>query len=330
VGTVYGPEVQFNTPTTATLTATISSTITSYTAILGGVLSSTGGATTTIGINYTTNADFTGTYSTTTINSNAVAGTYTTTISGLTASTNYIVRTFATNSAGTSYGPTISFSTPVAPLVVGDVSGGGIVYYILKSGDNGYDANVQHGLIIPFNTISRQSTNPLPAIIETQIALNSNIISGAQYDGTLVGKANTDAIIANQGLVGTYAALYCRNYINPTSKTFNSVTYTFPQYNDWYLPSLAEINLFRTYLYATHYSKGNFFNYGNNLTYYLGVSGNGNDYAWGKYLTSTVGTDGNNGKYANNYVEGNGISWLTYNGGGTESDRLVVMPIRAF
>jgi hypothetical protein len=39
VGTVYGPEVSFSTPNTATLTSTTSSTITSYTAILGGVLS---------------------------------------------------------------------------------------------------------------------------------------------------------------------------------------------------------------------------------------------------------------------------------------------------
>ena len=324
-GTVYGPEVQFATPNTATVASTITSTITSSTAILGGVLSSTGGATTTIGIMYSTASDF-GTSTSTIINSSAVAGTYTTTISGLSAVTTYHAKAYATNTAGTTYGPTISFTTPVAPIAVGDVYGGGIIYYIFKSGDNGFVNGETHGLIAPFNSISRQSTNPLPPIIESQIGKSAATISAAQFDGLLVGKTNTDAIIANQGSTGTYAALYCRNYANPTSKTFNSVTYTFPVYNDWYMPSIAEINKFRAYVWGVHPSRGFYTNYSNNLIYYNGTSGNGNDYAWGKYLSSTMTAQ----RYKLYYLESGNEDGSTAYNGWTENDRLVVMPIRSF
>jgi hypothetical protein len=146
VGTVYGPEVSFATPTTATLSSTITSTITSSTAILGGVLSSTGGAKTSIGIMYSTASNF-GTFSTTSINLNAVAGTYTTTISGLSELTTYHAKAFATNTVGTTYGPTIIFSTSAAPVVLGSSYGGGIVVYLYQSGDVRYVAGETHGLI---------------------------------------------------------------------------------------------------------------------------------------------------------------------------------------
>ena len=217
-------------------------------------------------------------------------------------------------------------TTAAAPITIGSVYGGGIVYYILQSGDNGYDANVQHGLIAPFNSISRQSTSPLPPIVESQIGKSAATISGATNVGTLLGRTNTDAIIANQGSTGTYAALYCRNYANPTSKTFNGVSYTFPVYSDWYMPSTLEIQKFRAYVWSVHPSKGSYINYGSNLIYYNGTLGNGNDYAWGKYLSSTMTGQG----YHINYVETNSDTETTpYNGWG-ETDRLVVMPIRSF
>ena len=309
----------------ATNFTTTSGTIGSTTAVLGGVISTTNAVTSSIGIMYSTDANF-GTYSSTTIQSNVAAGTYTTSISGLTSTTNYFAKSFIVNKAGTSYGTVVSFTTAAAPLTLGSVYGGGIVFYILQSGDNGYDANIQHGLIAPFNSISRQSTNPLPPIVESQIGLNAATISGALNNGTLLGKENTDAIIANQGSTGTYAALYCRNYANPTSKIFNSVTYTFPVYNDWYMPSIVELNKFRAYVWSLHPSRGSYTNYGGTLIYYNGTSGNGNDYAWGKYLSSTMTGQ----RYKLYYLEsGNEDGSAAYNGW-TEFDRLVVMPIRSF
>jgi uncharacterized protein (TIGR02145 family) len=223
-GTVYGPEVQFATPNTATVASTITSTITSSTAILGGVLSSTGGATTIIGIHYTTNANFTGAFSSTTINTNAVAGTYTTTISGLTPVTSYIARSFATNAAGTTYGPTVSFTTPVAPIAVGDSYQGGKVFYIFQPSDlgRGYVAGETHGLIAA--TVDQSTTG---------IAWNVGTFktTGATERSLGTGLSNTNKIIAEHG--ATSAAGVARAYRGGS-------------YSDWYLPSEAELNLLYT------------------------------------------------------------------------------------
>lgn len=309
----------------ATGISTTLGTIGATTAVVNGVISPTNAISASVGVVYSTDINF-GTSTNTTIQSNVVAGTYTSSISGLSAVTTYYAKAYVTNRAGTTYGSVVNFTTAAAPLTVGSIYGGGIVFYILQSGDNGYDANVQHGLIAPFNSISRQSTNPLPPIVESQIGKTAATISGALNNGTLLGRTNTDAIIANQGSTGTYAALYCRNYANPTSKTFNGVSYTFPVYTDWYMPSIIEINKFRAYVWGTHPSRGVYVSYGNNLFYYNGTSGNGNDYAWGKYLSSTMTGQ----RYKLYYLEsGNEDGSAAYNGW-TESDRLVVMPIRSF
>jgi len=224
-GTSYGPEVQFATPNTATVASTITSTITSSTAILGGVLSSTGGATTAIGIMYSTSSSFS-TYSTTTINANAVAGTYTTTISGLSELTTYYVKAFATNTAGTTYGPTINFSTPVLPLTVGTTYQGGIIFYLFQSGEPGYVAGQTHGLIASSSDLSTY----------TDWKNNGGFTNIATGTGLGTGLANTNAIISSHGSSATYAAGRARAYDGGG-------------YTDWYLPSRDE-------LYKMHISIG--------------------------------------------------------------------------
>jgi hypothetical protein len=216
VGTVYGPEVSFATPTTATLSSTITSTIKITSAILGGVLSSNGGATTTVGIMYSTSSSF-GTSTSTTINSNAIAGTYTTTITGLSGATIYYAKSFATNTAGTTYGPTISFTTNEADKIVGQLYGGGAVFYILKSGDPGYDANVQHGLILAPIGMGKMNWN------------SDNRATGATGTALGTGASNTNAIIASQGGALTNSAA-------GKARAYNGGGYT-----DWYLGSLDEI-----------------------------------------------------------------------------------------
>jgi len=195
---------------------TTSGTIGSTTAILGGVISPTNVKNTSIGVIYSTDSYF-GTYSSTTIQSNVAAGTYTVTITGLSGLTTYFAKSFVINKAGTSYGSVVSFTTSTPPKAVGDSYGGGKIFYILKSGDAGYDANIQHGLIA---ATSDQSSGNAPWSKNTNITRAT-----AQSIGS--GLDNTTKIISSQGS-GTYAAKIARDYVANV-------------YSDWYLPSYFEL-----------------------------------------------------------------------------------------
>ena len=123
-----GKEISGKLASTIGLT-TIIGTIGSSTVILGGVISPTNAITSSIGVIFSTNANF-ATYSSTTIQSNITAGTYTMTISGLTPLTTYYAKSFIVNNAGTSYGPVVSFTTSAAPIAFKTTQGGGIHFYV--------------------------------------------------------------------------------------------------------------------------------------------------------------------------------------------------------
>lgn len=102
----------FNTTNVSTTSGTVGLT----SATLGGTISPTDGISSSFGVIYSTNSNFT-TFSTATIQSNAAAGTYSTSITGLASATTYYAKAFATNSAGTNYGNVVNFTTtsPATP-----------------------------------------------------------------------------------------------------------------------------------------------------------------------------------------------------------------------
>ena len=126
------------------ITTSIVSSITGNTGISGGsILNGVGEQITARGVCWSTSHNPT-ISDNHTIDSDGI-GSFTSSITGLTSATTYYVRAYATNSAGTAYGNEVSFIT--LPIV-GNSAQGGVIAYILQSGDQGYDANIAHGLII--------------------------------------------------------------------------------------------------------------------------------------------------------------------------------------
>lgn len=121
-------------------------------------------------------------------------------------------------------------STTESTIAIGDKYQGGIVVYILKLGDIGFDSKVQHGIIAaPYD----QSTG-------TRWFNGSFVSTGARGSAVGTGKANTDKILSVQG-TGKYAAKVCTDL-------------DLGGYQDWYLPSIDELAI----LYKTKDQIGGF------------------------------------------------------------------------
>lgn len=143
-GTAYGNEVSFTTSPiiVATLTTSAVTSITLTTSVSGGNITTDGGGTiTSRGVCWAT------TSIPTTINDKTTNGTgngsFTSNLSGLQPGTIYYVRAYATNSAGTTYGNEVSFTT--IPIVVPTLTTNAVTSVSLTSAVSGGSISADGG-----------------------------------------------------------------------------------------------------------------------------------------------------------------------------------------
>ena len=118
-------------------------------------------------------------------------------------------------------------NNPPPPPVVGDIYGGGIVFYLLGPSDTGYVEGETHGLIAAEQDQIDANTG-IQWIIGGDTQTTSNGGTSALIEK---GQANTAAMMSQANYTGG-AATVCYDY----STTVNGITY-----NDWFLPSKDEI-----------------------------------------------------------------------------------------
>lgn len=130
-------------------------------------------------------------------------------ITDLQPGTTYFVRSFATNSVGTSYGNEVSFTTLEGSLQLGYFFEGGIIFYLDETGE--------HGLIC--------ATEDQTSV---EWGCRNQFITGTSAEiGN--GLQNTNNILAQ-----------CNSTISAAKVCADLV---FNEYDDWFLPSKDELNL---------------------------------------------------------------------------------------
>ena len=233
-----------------TVTTTTISAITITSAISGGsVTSDGGGALSAWGVCWSTSAN--PTLANSFLQNNEISRGFTSALSGLTRNTTYYVRAYAMNSVGTAYGNEVSFSTAKSAFI-GQSYQGGIIAYILKPYDIGYDSTIQHGLIASHYD---QSTG-------AKWGCAGESLTGGMCDGEWIGCGGDNTIgIINSCPQAGIAARLCGDLV-------------LGGYSDWFLPSRDELYQ----MYLNKFAIGGFAN-----DYYWSSSEHDDDGDLGQY-----------------------------------------------
>lgn len=171
-GTIYGKELTFTTlPVVPALTTTAISEITGSSAMSGGNVTNAGGADVKArGVCYSTTANPTVDNSKTTDGDGL--GEFTSAMTGLLGNTTYYVRAYATNSAGTGYGPQVTFTSAVALPVVSTTAVSDITKTTAKSGGN-----------VTYNGGAEVTARGLVWATSENPTISNNVLSGGSGNG---------------------------------------------------------------------------------------------------------------------------------------------------
>ena len=166
-------------------------------------------------------------------------------VTGLDFDTDYTFTVTATNSFGTSESSSASDSaSPSAQVGVGDYYEGGIVFYELVSGDQGYVSGQRTGLIM---SIEELAASGVPFNPNGTQYVWWGMDTDETYQDIGYGLANTNIIVNEFGDASNdYAAELAQDY-------------SYDGYSDWYLPSsdeLAEIVAVKNTVFPAALSNG--------------------------------------------------------------------------
>ena len=235
--------------TQATLPTVITdavSDITQTTATCGGEVTSDGGATVTErGVCWSTSA--TPTVADAHTSDGIGMGTFTSNITGLTTSTTYYVRAYATNSVGTAYGETVTFTTEAStPVIHGQPCPG--TPTVMDHEGNVY-ATVQIGNQCWMRDNLRTTTSPSTGTYLIPTADASYTYTGKQArwydnDSATYAPMNYGLLYNWNAAVDTFNTAYGETSVNTSSNQAVSVSFTGNRRGicpaGWHLPSNAE------------------------------------------------------------------------------------------
>ena len=201
VGTSYGTETSFTTPSLASISTTNIGSITPTSAIGGGnIILDGGSAVTERGIVYGTSANPT-TANTKLIDGTSGSGSFVSALTGLIPNTTYHIRAYAINGVGTSYGSNVTFTTinneaninafSFANQISSSISGTNITV-VMPAGTYRYN-------LAPSAITASSSATVSPSVATAQDFRTSKIYTVTAQDGVTI--QNYTVTVSNQTLL---------------------------------------------------------------------------------------------------------------------------------